>query len=315
MKMELMNKVVSKVSRVTGKAGLKVSKYSPEIYMGIGIVSFAGSIVTACAATLHCDEVLDFHKEQMEHIHEAQKIVKEHPEYGKEYGPDLVRKDKAMAYLKTAVKFGKLYAPTIALATVSIGCFLASRNILQKRYLGVVAAYNGLAQAFEQYRRRVIEDYNEDLDRHFMYGTTYTTSTESVLDENGNKVKTKYKNEHTDKKEAKLEDTTARWFDKTNPNWNANPNFSMMFLQAQERMANDVLHSRGHIFLNEVYDSLGIDHTPEGAVLGWVEGEGDDYVSFGIYNARKDGTRKFVNGEENVILLEFNHAGVIYDKI
>jgi len=32
-----------------------------------------------------------------------------------------------------------------------------------------------------------------------------------------------------------------------------------MFLQAQERYANDLLKSRGHLFLNEVYDMLGID--------------------------------------------------------
>ena len=44
---------------------------------------------------------------------------------------------------------------------------------MQKRYLGVVAAYNVLSAAFEEYRKRVRDEYGEDLDKHFRYGTTY----------------------------------------------------------------------------------------------------------------------------------------------
>ena len=80
-------------------------------------------------------------------------------------------------------------------------------------------------------------------------------------------------------------------------------------------MANDILHARGHIFLNEVYDMIGAKHTQQGSIIGWVKGNGDDYVDFGLYNQDSKAVRRFVNGEENVILLDFNCDGIIWDKI
>ena len=82
-----------------------------------------------------------------------------------------------------------------------------------------------------------------------------------------------------------------------------------------ENILNDILHTRGHVFLNEVYDALGFPHTPQGAVLGWIDGEGDNCIDFGLYDQNKENVRRFVNGVDNVIMLEFNHDGVIWDRI
>ena len=89
----------------------------------------------------------------------------------------------------------------------------------------------------------------------------------------------------------------------------------MMWLRGQQNILNDILHTRGHVFLNEVYDALGFPHTPQGAVLGWIDGEGDNCIDFGLYDQNKENVRRFVNGVDNVIMLEFNHDGVIWDKI
>ena len=107
----------------------------------------------------------------------------------------------------------------------------------------------------------------------------------------------------------------ARYFDESNPNWDENPAFSLMFLRGQQQIANDIFHTRGHLFLNEVYDMLGYEHDPAGAVVGWVKGEGDDFVDFGLDDKTNKDVRRFVNGKENIILLDFNVSGVIWDKI
>lgn len=78
-------------------------------------------------------------------------------------------------------------------------------------------------------------------------------------------------------------------------------------------MANDRLHARGHLFLNEVYEALGLPHTQAGAVVGWVVGNGDNFVDFGLYTG--EAARDFVNGREGSILLDFNVDGIVYDKI
>ena len=313
MKNNWLSKVSTSAAKFAGKAEFTIKKNSPEILLGAGIVGFVGTIVLACRATCRADEVLEFHRRKIKDINDAKEIADADPEGEMSYDVEIYRQDKAIRYLKTTGSLAKLYAPTIAVGTLSLACILTSRNIMQKRYLGVVAAYNGVSAAFEGYRKRVRDEYGEELDKHFRYGTTYDEL--PVYDENGKKTKEKEKVEKIETEMAIPNDDTCRFFDSSNPNWDKNPTFSMMWLRGQQNILNDILHTRGHVFLNEVYDALGFPHTPQGAVLGWIDGEGDNYIDFGLYDPNKENVRRFVNGVDNVIMLEFNHDGVIWDKI
>ena len=313
MKNNWLSKVSTSAARFAGKAEFTIKKNSPEILLGAGIVGFVGTIVLACRATCRADEVLEFHRRKIKDINDAKEIADADPEGEMSYDIEIYRQDKAIRYLKTTGSLAKLYAPTVAVGTLSLACILTSRNIMQKRYLGVVAAYNGVSAAFEEYRKRVRDEYGEGLDKHFRYGTTYDEL--PVYDENGKKTKEKEQVEKTDTEMVMPTDDSCRFFDSSNPNWDKNPTFSMMWLRGQQNILNDILHTRGHVFLNEVYDALGFPHTPQGAVLGWIDGEGDNCIDFGLYDPNKENVRRFVNGVDNVIMLEFNHDGVIWDKI
>ena len=313
MKNNWLSKVSTSAAKFAGKAEFTIKKNSPEILLGAGIVGFVGTIVLACRATCRADEVLEFHRRKIKDINDAKEIADSDPEGEMSYDIELYRQDKAIRYLKTTGSLAKLYAPTIAVGTLSLACILTSRNIMQKRYLGVVAAYNGVSAAFEEYRKRVRDEYGEGLDKHFRYGTTYDEL--PVYDENGKKTKEKEQIEKTETEMVIPNDDSCRFFDSSNPNWDKNPTFSMMWLRGQQNILNDILHTRGHVFLNEVYDALGFPHTPQGAVLGWIDGEGDNCIDFGLYDPNKENVRRFVNGVDNVIMLEFNHDGVIWDKI
>lgn len=313
MKNNWLSKVSTSAVKFAGKAEFTIKKNSPEILLGAGIVGFVGTIVLACRATCRADEVLEFHRRKIKDINDAKEIADADPEGEMSYDIEIYRQDKAVRYLKTTGSLAKLYAPTIAVGTLSLACILTSRNIMQKRYLGVVAAYNGISAAFEEYRKRVRDEYGDDLDKHFRYGTTYDEL--PVYDENGKKTKEKEQVEKTETGMVMQTDDSCRFFDSSNPNWDKNPTFSMMWLRGQQNILNDILHTRGHVFLNEVYDALGFPHTPQGAVLGWIDGEGDNCIDFGLYDPNKESVRRFVNGVDNVIILEFNHDGVIWDKI
>lgn len=313
MKNNWLSKVSTSAAKFAGKAEFTIKKNSPEILLGAGIVGFVGTIVLACRATCRADEVLEFHRRKIKDINDAKEIADADPEGEMSYDVEIYRQDKAIRYMKTTGSLAKLYAPTIAVGTLSLACILTSRNIMQKRYLGVVAAYNGLSAAFEEYRKRVRDEYGEGLDKHFRYGTTYDEL--PVYDENGKKTKEKEQVEKTETGMVMQTDDSCRFFDSSNPNWDKNPTFSMMWLRGQQNILNDILHTRGHVFLNEVYDALGFPHTPQGAVLGWIDGEGDNCIDFGLYDPNKESVRRFVNGVDNVIMLEFNHDGVIWDKI
>jgi hypothetical protein len=202
-----------------------------------------------------------------------------------------------------------LYAPAIACGALSIGALAGSHRVLTKRNLALTAAYSAVEKGFNDYRTRVVEEFGEDKDRELRYGT----DTE--------KITTEGKDGKTKTKEVKIvgpnsASVYARFFDEYCKNWKRQPEYNLLFLQCQQNYANDLLQSRGHIFLNEVYDMIGIDRSKAGAVVGWViSKDGDNFVDFGIFDGDNPKARDFVNGREGSILLDFNVDGVIYDKI
>lgn len=102
----------------------------------------------------------------------------------------------------------------------------------------------------------------------------------------------------------------ARVFDETSPNWQHNPEFNRIFIELQQNYANHRLRAFGHLFLNEVYDMLGLPRTSEGQLVGWVWiNDANCYVDFDL-QPRTDDT-----DEKSGIQLDFNVQGVIYEKI
>ena len=108
----------------------------------------------------------------------------------------------------------------------------------------------------------------------------------------------------------------ARFFDDSCIHWDKDRSVNLMFLKNQQNYANDLLKAKGYLFLNDVYDMLGIPRTKEGQVVGWIYDVhnpiGDNFVDFDIYN---DHNSEFINGYENNLLLDFNVDGCILDKI
>lgn len=310
-KLEIMNTVTRSLHRV----GFKFRKHSPEILVGAGIVGVVGSAVMACKATTKLDEVLAEPKEKIEKIHELMENPDMVPE-GKEYTEEDGKKDLTIMYTQSAVKVVKLYAPAVILGTVSIAAILGGHHILRKRNLALAAAYATIDKGFKEYRGRVIERFGEELDKELKYNIKAKEIEETVVNEDGS--------ETTVKKTVNVADPNvtsdyARFFDNGCTGWTKDPEYNLMFLKDQQRYANDLLKSRGHLFLNEVYDMLGLPRSTAGAIVGWVYDEkhpvGDNFVDFGIYDLYDEKKRDFVNGYERTILLDFNVDGEIYKLI
>lgn len=108
----------------------------------------------------------------------------------------------------------------------------------------------------------------------------------------------------------------ARWFDETCHAWTEDPERNKYFLLMQQSYANELLKTRKYLFLNDVYDMLGIPRTKAGQVVGWIYDEnnpiGDNFVNFGLY---AEHNAKFINGYEKSVLLDFNVDGEIISRI
>lgn len=307
-------KFLQTVTNIAGRTGLKIQKHSPELLIGAGISTFLGTLILACKATTRAEAILDNHREAIDKANTVQEIIDD-PEMPMEPGDEDfdLRKEKVIIFSHTGVAFAKLYTPSMALGAVSLACFLKAYNIVNTRYLGAVAAYNAVSGAFEAYRSRVKEELGDQMDRHFRYGTEISQIDTVEVDENGKKKKSKETIENIDRNGVSQ---YAAFFDSSCPEWDQNPLFNLKWLRANETAANDILNTRGHIFLNEVYDMIGLPHTPAGAVAGWIKGKGGDgYVDFGLYDPDNESAKRLVSGEDNIILLDFNVDGIIFDKI
>ena len=299
-----------KMMRLYNNSKNGIQKHSPEILAGVGVIGTVTSAVMACKATLKLNDILDDCKETRNKIKE----VAENPKYENEYTPEDVKKDIAINYTQTAVKIAKLYAPAVILGSASLGCLLASNDILRKRNAALSAAYMTVDKSFKEYRGRVAERFGEEVEKEIRYNIKAQEIETVVANEDGS--------ETVVMEEAKVMDPNlysdyAKFFDEANPNWQNDPEYNLMFLKSQQQYANDLLKARGRLFLNEVYDMLGIDRTKAGQVVGWTYNPnnptGDNFVDFGIYDMSKERVRAFVNGYETNILLDFNVDGNIWD--
>lgn len=305
-----MNNIVNSATKTFHRVGFQIKKHSPEILLITGITGVVTSAVMACKATTKVDAIIEESKKSIDTIHEGMNAGNIcDVEYTEEDG----KKDLAIVYIQTGVKFAKLYGPSVLLGLTSIGCILASNNIIHKRNVALSAAYTAIDRSFKGYRSRVIERFGENMDRELRYNIKTQEVKDTVVDEETGKKKTV-------KSTVSVVDPNtysdyARFFDEYCAGWTKDAEYNLMFLRQQQNYANELLKSRGHLFLNEVYDMLGIDRTKAGNIVGWIYDEkhpfGDNFVDFGIYVLDNEKARDFVNGRERSILLDFNVDGDI----
>lgn len=304
--------IMSTVTRKLNKVGFTIKKHSPEILAVAGGVGVVTSAVMACKATLKVNDILDDAKNTVEKIHE----VREMPEMVDKYTEEDSKKDLAIVYIQTGVKLIKLYGPSVLLGTASLGCIFTSHKILRKRNMALAAAYATVDRGFKEYRSRVVERFGKELDRELKYNIRAKEIEEVVVNEDGTQTSVKNTVEAVD---PNVYSEYARFYDDGCLGWSKSSEDNLYFLKCQQNHANELLQSRGHLFLNEVYDMLGIPRTKAGQVVGWVYDKdnctGDNFVDFGIYDLYNERARAFVNGHERTILLDFNVDGNVWDLL
>lgn len=306
--------IMNKLTLSANRAGLKLKKHSPEILAVAGVIGTVASAVMACKATTKISGIVNEHKETVKTIHETVEKAEVNEEL--DYSVEDSKKDLTIVYAQTGLKLVKLYAPSVILGTLSIGAMLTSNNILRKRNVALAAAYTTIDKSFKEYRGRVVERFGKDLDRELRYNIKSKEVEEVVVNEDGTEtVVTKT----VDVADPNTYSDYAKFFDETCVAWEKDPEYNLAFLTGQQAYANDILQTKGHLFLNEVYDLIGIPRTRAGQVVGWVYDEknpvGDNFVDFGIFDVNKPVNRNFVNGYERSILLDFNVDGNILDLI
>lgn len=278
-----------------------VVKHAPTILTGAGTVGLVGTAVLASRATLTYKELI---ADEVMVITDGPNLMKRNEHYTE----DEFRKDRIVCYSRIVTKTVKHYAPTIALGVASVAAFWWSHSIQSKRIAGLAAAYAALDTSYRKYKKSVASVIGEE---------SMKKVEEKILDD---VVFTDEPFEYDKMAESVIPEYSpyARIIDETSSVWDPNDDITELNIHAQLNYMNDLLRTRGYLFLSDVYDALGIPRTPASQVVGWLwkKGDGDHYVSFGDIEGHRiqfwdDSRRRTVAN----YLLDFNVDGEIVNEI
>lgn len=286
-----------------------IVKNKPRIFMFGGIGLSAAGTVTACAATYkHIDRILDVTREKMESADEAENPGKE----------------KAKAVLSCAGEFAKTYAVPVALMAAGYGGIIYANHLHEVKENILSESLTTLGAAYTAYRKRVEEKLGKEEEENVRLGAKDVKETTEVT-KDGKTKKTSQVVKEIDKLTGLEASPFAKFFDQSSRCFSdaedviARAEYNMEFLKKMEEECNRILRVQGHLLLKDVYEKLDIPITKASLVAGWVYNNPDqvtdDYVDFGLYDKSKWATRRFVNGYEDVVLLDFNCSSNISDLI
>lgn len=298
--------------KVGEMANLYLRKNWPTIatYVGSGLV-IAGTI-EACKTTAHLDEIKE---EALAPIYEIKTFPEEFPNE-RVYGEALTK-----AYIHGGWCFVKAYSMPVLMEMFGIGLIASSHHEMKTRLTAATTAFNSLQQSFNRYRQEVISDQGREADLKYRYGIK-----EKEVDlvtknpETGELETRKDRGLTTDMNDPSTYSPFARFFDERSRNWERDAEYNLMFLKLCESRCTQLLHDRGYLFLNEVYDMLDIPPCSAARDVGWIYDPDDpnrsNYVDFGMCEVRRQAVRDFRNGYEKSILLDFNYDGnIIHDVV
>lgn len=305
---------ISKVTDVTNKIvslGYKtgVIQNAPKLLLGAGLGMIGGGIVTSCKSTLKAQEIISAHKEKRAEIQQAADIAANDETVN--YDKKEQNKDVVTLYFQSGKALLKEYALSIGLIGLGVTSILYGFHVLDKRYLDSVAAYNALSIAYKKYRKRVREEYGEEIDKQFAQGIY---KSDNIIEDGKKKTKeTEYDVDFDETASPYMmvyneETSTAyikpgRYFGSSaRANRLATTEANMSFLIHQQSALTSRLQHDGYLLLNDVLDALGMKKLGniiyhgkkiKAGTIGWVYptdefgnyiGNGDGRVDFGIFN-------------------------------
>jgi len=281
-------------TRSLGSARFFVKQNGPTILTGAGVAGFIATTALAIHATAKAVDVLPTIKTRVQ-LAKDWTAADELPEKEK-------NKELTKIYAESARSLGKIYGPTLIAGSLSITCVLAGHGMMLKRQASLLAAYTALDAGYKAYRKRVAERLGEDEELQ-LYRGIKTIPQEGFDPSEACQI--------VDKEDV-LPSPYARFFDEYSRNWTKTPEYNLLFLRSQQDWANDRLRAYGFVFLNEVYEALGLERSQAGQVVGWkLKGNGDGFVDFGLYNIGDECNRAFINSLEPTVLLDFNVDGPV----
>lgn len=259
-----------KILRNIQSLSLKLKQNSPQIKCTVAAVGYITAVGYAIHDTVKAIDIIDEHKANIDDIKEDLEANVE----------DVKESDLAKEYIATGVDLVKCYWKTLSLTTGSTVLLILGTKEWDSKTAALAATVAGLESDIKKYRKNIIDKYGEEADEEAR-GIHKETIEYETKDENGKKKKVKEEVKVADEDILGL-DEYSFYFDQGCREWSKSPEYNLTYLMGLEEQFNYDLQRRGHVFLNEVYDAVGKERTPQGQVKGWTR-EGTERISLGVF--------------------------------
>lgn len=313
----IFSKVLGVVKSAAGNSGLFLKAHAPEILVASGIVGFGVTVVGACKATSKAHDILEAKEDALRDNDLAlnDRIISE-----KDHEDNVRQINRNAKWMLV-----KAYTPTATGLVVSVILVLGGYRMINGRLVKTAAAYKILEDGFGRYRENVRDEFGEDADWRMLNTIRPERLEAAEKEREANReleADRKRKKRNHERRRTAHQEVYSKFFDQYSDRWRRSwtPEQVWDYLKQKQREANDMLNIRKHIFLNEVYDLLGLDRTEEGAVVGWIltKNNPNSFVDFGLKSMPEEERRRFLSAERNEdikIWLHFNPDGLIYNMI
>lgn len=286
----------------------RISKHAPTI---LSVTASAGVIATGYLAWKAGTRFEDVEGRDWDRRKECLRNADIIPD---EDVPKIERKNRILFILDTV----RTIAPAAIVGAATITMIYFSNSISKKRLAAMGAAYATLQTAFDGYKRTMVEALGkESVDKILKPKLPNVgKSAEEILSSDNKSDAANVADAVVNSLKA-LSPYARIIAEESSTCWDPNEDYTSQNISAVQLWANRRLERKGHLFLNEVFDQLGLSRTREGAVVGWLKnGEGDGYVSFGEFDASiyRVPSDDYTRVDSNFIV-DFNVDGVIWDKI
>lgn len=205
-----------------------------------------------------------------------EKIKKHHKETG-----------EPLTKVETVIKVAPAYILPATSAAITILCIFGSNFLNQKRQAAIAGAYIFLDKSFKEYKKKVKEIYGENADE---------------------KIEEEIAEDHYEMAPLKKDDSKELFYDL----------FSKRFFESTKEavMAAEYHFNRNFIlketiFLNELYDFLGLSQVPYGDCIGWdlyLAGDFYGYKWIDFNHCRK----KLKDGREYIVI-EYEYSPILVE--
>ena len=309
----IISKVLTAGKQAAGNGLLFAKAHAPEILVGSGIAGFGATVYSACKATAKAHDIMDDRDSAIGEIEDA-------------FMP-ADQKEEAIEMTQKAAKrqIVKAYIPSATMGLASTALILGGFGMINNRLVATAAAYKALETGFDRYRENVRGEFGDETDWRMLNSISKEDMEKAQEERDLNRAieaDNRRKALHHKKKYTAYQQIYSQIFDQYSDRWQRKwtPDQVMSYLRQKQREANDILRIRKHIFVNEVYDLLGLQRTAEGQVVGWIitKDNPNSYVDFGLDAIPPEKIRELYSVERNEdiqIRLNFNPDGLIYTLI